>query len=379
MKIGIVSYWFNRGQGTIGRYIRSIFDENGYETFVLARPTKNNFYLPEFIEKNDVWNQSNVTHASVYNIPLEEYISWVKNNNIDIVFCDQNYQFKEIEKIKRLGIKTIGRFVWESFGQKHVESAKQAFDIIYSLTRSEQKRYAEWGIDSAWIPWGCHPELISVPTERKKDLVYFFYPAGYLSKRKPTGAVIEAFKRVKSPNLRLILKAQRLLQKNDLIRPSNQADLKRPRQFYSNNIDKLVDLDDLDKRIMVITEDLSTKNYYKLFSSCHVCLAPSRWEGLGLHLYEATAFGIPIITNDIPPMNEIVQDRYNGLLVKSYSIGCTKSGLGSYEPDVEALSRAIRDISDHGIIEELSRNTRKLVQVLSWDKTVSHFIKLLQL
>ena len=53
------------------------------------------------------------------------------------------------------------------------------------------------------------------------------------------------------------------------------------------------------------------------FASCDVCLAPSRWEGLGLPLFEATAFGLPIITNDKPPMSEMVLDGRSGMLVPS--------------------------------------------------------------
>ena len=78
MRIGIVSYWFNRGQGTVGRYIRSIFDVLGHETFVLARPTQDRFDLPRFIDTTDVWSQGGVTFASHFDIPTEEYKSWAR-------------------------------------------------------------------------------------------------------------------------------------------------------------------------------------------------------------------------------------------------------------------------------------------------------------
>jgi glycosyltransferase involved in cell wall biosynthesis len=67
----------------------------------------------------------------------------------------------------------------------------------------------------------------------------------------------------------------------------------------------------------VIAEDQPAAEYLRLFASADVCLAPSRWEGLGLHLFEATAFGMPVITNDNPPMNEVVRDGENGLLAGS--------------------------------------------------------------
>ncbi|NUO10110.1 MAG: glycosyltransferase [Candidatus Brocadia sp.] len=357
MRIGIVSYWFNRGQATVSRYIRSIYDTLGHETFVLARPTKENFYLPGFIDTTDVWNQPGVTSASCYDIPLREYTTWVKDNALKVVFFDQNYQFKEIAKIRAMGVKTIGRFVWESFCKKHAKDAKKAFDTIYSLNKCEQARYSTLDIQSPWVPWGCHPELMAISPKKHEDGIYFYYPGGYLSKRKPTKTVIQAFSRVPLPHIRLILKTQHHEKNNGLIGGVN----------------------DLDPRITIITGDISAQKYYNLFASCHVCLAPSRWEGLGLHLYEAVAFGMPIITNNNPPMNEIVKEHYNGLLVESHQIGYAESGIASYEPDVDALSRAIQLLSERGMIEKLSQNTHELRNIMSWDKTTAHFKNLLDL
>ncbi|HVH17422.1 MAG TPA: glycosyltransferase, partial [Myxococcota bacterium] len=62
-------------------------------------------------------------------------------------------------------------------------------------------------------------------------------------------------------------------------------------------------------------------------------LAPSRWEILGLHLYEATAFGMPVITNDNPPMNEVIEDGLNGILVDGVEDGHARSGVPAFAPD----------------------------------------------
>ena len=69
MKIGIVSYWFNRGQATVARHLRSLLDDLGHETLVLARPTKEIFVRPEHIDRGDVWSQDGVTAASAYDVP----------------------------------------------------------------------------------------------------------------------------------------------------------------------------------------------------------------------------------------------------------------------------------------------------------------------
>ena len=72
MNVGIVSIWCNRGQATVARHIRSIFDGLGYRTFVLARPVRSKASDTPVL-MTDVWNQKDVTHASSHEIPVSEY------------------------------------------------------------------------------------------------------------------------------------------------------------------------------------------------------------------------------------------------------------------------------------------------------------------
>src|SRR5437773_2038485 len=89
VRIGIVTHWFNRGQGTVGRHLRSIFDApgitpgTGASTFVLARPTRSHFVRPSFVDDTDVWNQPDVAKASRYEIPAREYLDWARGNALD--------------------------------------------------------------------------------------------------------------------------------------------------------------------------------------------------------------------------------------------------------------------------------------------------------
>jgi len=61
--VGIVSYWFNRGQATIARHLRSALDELGHESRVLARPTKPAFVRSAYIASDDVWEQPGVARG----------------------------------------------------------------------------------------------------------------------------------------------------------------------------------------------------------------------------------------------------------------------------------------------------------------------------
>ena len=107
------------------------------------------------------------------------------------------------------------------------------------------------------------------------------------------------------------------------------------------------------------------------FASCDVCLAPSRWEGLGLPLYEATAFGLPIITNDKPPMSEMVLDGRSGLLVASVENGTTRSGVTAWDPEPAALTAAIERLGDRGRARAHARGRRRAARAAGLASTRS--------
>jgi 1,2-diacylglycerol 3-alpha-glucosyltransferase len=372
MRIGIVSKWFDRGQPVVGRYLRSAFEELGHETFVLARPKKERGPRPGALDRDDVWDQPGVTEASAYDIPLAEYEAWVEANGIGAIFCDQNYQFAELASLRRAGVHTVGRFVWEHFSEADVAGATDAFEIIYSFTRAEQERYRRFGIDSPRLQWGIHPELLEIAGSVPKNAhapgstgasrgtdptpTTFYYPGGFIGHRKPVREVAEAFIRTLDPNLRLLITAQ--------------VDRKR--------LDEVKELVAGDERIELELDDLPRLEHLRRVAACDVCVTPSRWEGLGLPLYEAIAFGQPIVVNDNPPMNEVVTDGENGLLVRGIEDGAAKSGIPAFSPDVAELASAFERLADPELRARLAEGARRRSEELSWSRTVEGFRGLLE-
>jgi 1,2-diacylglycerol 3-alpha-glucosyltransferase len=358
MRIGISSYWFNRGQAVVARQLRSALDGLGHETFVLARPTRASNLMPAFVDRSDVWDQPGITEASAYEIPGEELLGWATEHELEVAFFDQNYQFGEIARLRERGVRTVGRFVWEHFSAEHVSGALVAFETVYSLTAAEQQRYAELGIDSPRVHWGCHPELIEAAAEgRRSDdsSVRFFFPGGFMSKRKPVAPTLKAFRAARGPRLRLVVKSQVERGEKTVRRAARR-----------------------DPRIELVAADLPSAEHLRLFAAADVCLAPSRWEGLGLHLYEATALGLPIISNDNPPMNEVVRDGVNGLLVQGRpSRERPRSGIPSFDPDPKELARAIERLADDGLRAELAAGAARRRDELSWERTVADLRRLI--
>jgi glycosyltransferase involved in cell wall biosynthesis len=352
--VGVVSKWFNRGQPVVGRQLRSAVDELGHRSFVLARPKKERGPRPGALDRDDVWDQPGVTEASAYDVPGDEYLRWVEANGIEAVLCDQNYQFAELAELRRRGVLTIGRFVWEHFSADHLAGAREAFDVVYSLTHAERSRYREMGLETPYVPWGCHPELIAVADAVERpanpDRVSFVFPGGFLGHRKPLGAVLEAFEGTSDPRLRLVVKAQ--------------VERKQARAA--------AEAADRDRRIELRVGDQPTAEHLRELAGFDVCLAPARWEGLGLPLYEAIAFGQPAITNDAPPMNEAIAEGVNGLLVGSTPNGTAKSGIPALDPDVGELRAAIERLADDSLRAELAAGALRVRDAeRPWSATVA--------
>ena len=354
MRIGIVSKWFNRGQPVVGRQLRSAVDELGHESFVLARPKRDKGPRPGALDRDGVWDQPGVTEASAFEIPEDEYLRWAEESSLDAAMFDNHYQFAEIASLRASGVRTIGRFVWEHFSEEHVEPAKEAFDVVYSMTRAEHERYREMGIEAFPVQWGCHPEMTSVVPHRDPEVVRLIFPAGFAGHRKPLAEAVEAFSATADDRLRLLIKAQ-------VDRKQLKPVLRKARE---------------DKRIELLLEDQPTAEHYQAFADCDVALAPARWEGLGLPLFEATAFGMPIIANDDPPMNETAVDGLNALLVGSHQDGTARSGIPAMTPDVGEMTEAIERIADDALRAKLADGAAEMRERRSWSRTLEDLSKL---
>jgi glycosyltransferase involved in cell wall biosynthesis len=349
MRIGIVTKWYASGQAVVSRYLRSALDELGHETFVLAREGTGPRAGASDRPHDPIWDQPGVTVTGVSEVPYETYERWVDEHGIELVFTDNLYQFEELRRLREHGVRTIGRFVWEHFAPEHATDAKEALDVVYSLHRGEQERYAQLGIESPYVPWGCHPELVGVePAERRDGNVTLLLPGSFMGRRKPLDEVLEAFSRTRDPRLRLIVKGQTAKRQGKLEKAAAA-----------------------DPRIEIRIADEPTAEHLRFVAGCDVCLAPTRWEGLGLPLYEAVAFGQPVITNDNPPMNEVVHDGVNGLLVGAAQVGTARSGIPAWSPDVGELAAAIERIADDELRARLAQGARELrAGERSWARTV---------
>ena len=362
VRIGVVTKWFNRGQPVVGRHTRSALDSLGHETFVLARPKKDFGKHSGALSRDDVWDQPGVTEASAFDIPLADYTEWIDREGIEAILCDQNYGFGELAELRKRGVKVIGRFVWEHFTADHVEGARSAYDLVFSMTRAEQERYRDMGLETPYVPWGCHPELVEVGNAVRRGhdgAVTFVFTGGFLGRRKPLEPVLDAWAKVRSERARLIVKAQ--------VERSRLAEAEQAAAA--------------DPRIELRIADEPTRQHLETVAAADVTLSPARWEGLGLPLYEAVAFGQPAITNAVAPMDEITLDGVNGLTVASRPDGEARSGIPAHSFDTKAMAAAIdRLASEDALRAKLADGATELRDgERAWEHTVRGFASLLEM
>jgi len=299
MNIGFISTWFERGAAYVTKaYIDLLKDK--HNTFVYARGG-------EYFASDDLyWNQYNVTWGkklSGTNVDKNHFYKWVNENKIDVLFFNEQHEFDILLNLKKdFPLLKIGAYI-----DYYKENTIELFDV-YDFLICNTKRHAfafRNHKQMFYVPWGT--DIVTFNPENKKPFrntsnttnkISFFHSAG-MSNRKGTDLLIEAF-----------IKGE-LYKKSNLI-IHTQCNLDNIMEHYPEDIEKY--------NIEIINKTVSAPGLYHLGD---VYVYPTKLEGLGLTLFEALSSGLPVITTDSAPMNEIINEsNKNGKLINvnySYS------------------------------------------------------------
>jgi glycosyltransferase involved in cell wall biosynthesis len=91
------------------------------------------------------------------------------------------------------------------------------------------------------------------------------------------------------------------------------------------------------------------RDVHEFLGNAVIFLFPSLYEGLGIALAEAMAAGLPVISSNIRPIDEFVEDGRNGLLVPSADHGAISAAV-------------IKLLGSASIRKELGENARRTAQ-----------------
>ncbi len=220
------------------------------------------------------------------------------------------------------------------------ESTKK--DLIKKLSADPKKiTVIHEGIDTNFFKPAPSADVKTVRTKLGLNSPYLLF-VGTVQPRKNLEFLIEAFSKVKTSNLDLIIAG-------------------KPGWLYEETYQapKKYEVEDRVKFIgFVPTEELPA-----LYTGAEAFVFPSLYEGFGLPLLEAMACGCPVIAADNSSIPEVVGEA--GILVKTN--------------DQKAWQKAIKTlISDPKLASEMIKKGYRQAEKFTWDKTAARTIKLFE-
>jgi len=281
MRIGFVTYWFERGQAYVTKNVIQAIEDD-CEVFVFARSAG-------ILKTDGEWAVDNLTVLNQYNIPKHVLREWITDNDLDVVFFNEEYDLQLVYMAKEMGVSTMGIYYWELFDPRMAELCNTAYDAIICPTKCSFEKFQSFAMANIYhIKWGVDLDVFKPIAREPNEKVKFFHPAGWggMHNRRGTEFVIDAFRQMNSDNAELLIHSQK--------GEGTQT----------------------DGNMTVVCGTVPREELIGMYQASDVAVLPSKWEGLGLTFLESMACGLSIITVDAPPMNEFVIDGDNGYLCK---------------------------------------------------------------
>ena len=342
MRIGIVTTWFERGAAYVSRQFMDLLQKTD-EVFIYARGGEK--YAqgdPKWDLPNVYWGKRKWSNWAVYGstyIDNKDFYNWIKNNNIELLFFNEQRCFEVLLWCKDWKIKTA------AYIDYYTENLIPLYDI-YDCLICNTKRHAfafRNNPNVKYLKWGTDINLFK-PSEEKHEKIVFFNSAGMDPFRKGTDLTIKAFYEIADRR-----KAKLLIH--------TQVPIRQKMPELNSIIDELIQ----EGSLVIVEKTISAPG---LYSKADVYVYPSRLDGIGLTLMEAAASGLACITIDNNPMNEFVDDSFSRVCGVDYYY-CRSDGY--YWPlsvaSVPSLTGIMNSfISGELRLEEMKTNARSYAE-----------------
>ncbi|MEM7413344.1 MAG: glycosyltransferase [Myxococcota bacterium] len=188
----------------------------------------------------------------------------------------------------------------------------------------------------------CFPLALRDPIEPPRptgDTITFYFNIGVGGPvdRRHVPLVLDTFRQVlpAHPHARLLVK----------VHPSAHKRVGKIASFHP--------------QMRVVDRELPRDEMDALQREVDVTLFPTRFEGVGYPILESLHGGVPVITTDAAPMNEMVRHEENGLLVSGTLSGAF-GALMRWELDPDHLRQSVeRCLAEPGLVDRLKSGTGK--------------------
>ena len=284
------------------------------------------YSVSHFIEKYKL----DVIHFPIYGGPVKKKVPLIITVH-DLAFL-MNRKFIE---------GFLNRFYWLKIFKKGVSKASR----LIAVSENTKKDLIEhWKIDGRKIEIVFNGSMFEYfRPKRVVDVLKkfgleknrYFLMVGTIEPRKNHLRVLKAFDKFlkkEEKNFKLVIVGKRGWGRIELFK-------------------KIKDLK-IEKKV-VFTDFISDDELYFLYKNSRALLYPSLYEGFGLPLIEAMSLGTPVLTSDISPLSDIVNNA--GIKVNPYSIEEIYAGL-------RKLYR------DERFLKEIKSKAKERVKIFSWRK-----------
>lgn len=284
MNIGIVTTWFERGGAYVSRAYMDNLTKMGHTVFIYARGG-------ESMGKDDAkWNLPNVTWGKVLrggNVNKKHFFKWIDEKKLEVVFFNEQANFR-IVCLTKLNYPDIKLGSYIDYYTEKLIPYYSIYDFVICNTNRHMQAM-EKHPQKFYLRWGTNTKLFR-PQNYQHKKITFFHSVG-MSNRKGTDVLLDAY-----------IDGQ--LYKRSKLIIHTQIPIENVSNYSSDQLEKY--------DIEIIEKTVTAPGLYYLGD---IYVYPTRLDGLGLTMYEALACGMPVITTDYPPMNEIIDDSV-GKLVK---------------------------------------------------------------
>jgi len=341
MNIGIVTTWFERGAAQVSHQYKEILGQDN-EVFIYARGgekyARNN---PKWDTPDVTWGKKTVFQLNGTPIHKKDFKKWIKDNNIEILFFNEQQWWLPVIWAKEWGIKT------GSYIDYYTKETVPFFEIFDFLICNTERHYSafNWHQSCHLVNWGTDINLFAPKSNfLKNDKLTFFNSAGHNPDRKGVGELINAFYKLNTNKAKLVI--------------HSQIDLIKYYPSLNDIINELIQ----NNKLEIITKTVAAPGLYYLGDIyCYI----SKLDGIGLTVPEALASGLPVITPDHPPMNEFVKDGLNGKLVDIESTYYREDNY--YWPQLKIKQKSLVDalkyyIKNSNSIESYKKNAREYAE-----------------
>jgi hypothetical protein len=206
-----------------------------------------------------------------YPISLSEFKNWVQRNEIErIIIIETPFSQEVLDFLFSKRIETYLFVNWECFPSFKWNPLCK---FIAPTNFTKKVLRERFGLNSIFLPFAMFPDDFSFRVrDQLKRIIFLQGPGGIQDRRN----------RIFFEKLALSMINEFEFEYRSPIPMHISTKIKRVIGFQRRN---------------------------EMYENCDLLLYPSKWEGIGIMIYESIASGLPLLTNNIPPINEVVTEK----------------------------------------------------------------------